>query len=111
MGSCRQRYIPCSSDDLGDYAWNEASWAKTPMEISCFNKANPEGIGKWVVFGHWRAIELIWQHTGKELDDGVSFCDSQHKLIGLDNTTVLSSAVGWAVLDEAGNLLRSNCVE
>ena len=104
-------HIDCRSNILSPSVWSEASWAKTPMEISFFNRVNPEGIGKWVVLGHWRATELIWQYTGKDLDDGVSFCDSQHKLIGLDNTTVLSGIVGWAVLDEEGNLLRSNCVE
>ena len=76
--------------DFNDYDWERASWSKTPDDIRYLDIQGFK-LHKTIVFGHWRAKELV---------DGDIYVDKERKLIGLDATTALSHKVGCVVIED-----------
>lgn len=93
--------LPLNDPYFTPNAWNECSWINTPCVIEAFNEANPEGLDKTIVFGHWTTGDLRYKILGEdEFHYGGIFEDKQHKLIGLDFTTVKTNNVGCIKLEE-----------
>ena len=91
--------LPLDSPQLSSFVWAESAWSQTPNVIEYFMHENPNGINKWIVFGHWRASELNERFNGKEYEVPTPFIDEKHKLVGLDLTTVITDTVGIAVFN------------
>lgn len=89
---------------LPQWLWDAAAWSRTINDVHQWKRDYPNGIGKWIVFGHWRASQLITKTFGEPAEDGEPFVDNDSKLVGLDYTTVLSRKVGWAIFDDNGFL-------
>lgn len=91
------RNIPLSK--FKDEDWNRASWVNTIEKIKALDRLKVSH--KPIVFGHWRAKQLIEEflHEWNE-DDGDIYIDKDRNLIGLDCTTVISHSVGVLVVEE-----------
>ncbi|MGN1373248.1 MAG: metallophosphoesterase [Candidatus Coproplasma sp.] len=82
--------------------WENSCWAQTPTMIDAFKTFFPDGLKKWIVFGHWHNVELrkkYEQIVNYETRHSI-WKDGKLKLIGLDNCTILSHKIEMLVIDD-----------
>lgn len=81
--------------------WVDAACCKTPDIIDWHRQTYPNGYDKTIVFGHWGNFLLRGKTPANmKPEDHLPWYDTQHKLIGLDSTSVLSDMVNVIVLEE-----------
>jgi hypothetical protein len=75
--------------------WIEATWCNTE---DCIWMMPENGYDKTLVFGHWGTYRL----RGEDWEDGNHdiWFDKQRKLVGLDNTTVVTYYMDMYVFDD-----------
>lgn len=87
--------------EVSEKVWDEMSWSETPSNIIAFFQNYPAGYKKTIVFGHLGTYLLFRQfngHMGEKLYK--PWIDSQHKLVGLDQTTALSHSFEVLVVED-----------
>lgn len=96
------QFITQNLADVSKKLWEEACWSQTPAMIEVFKTYFPQGLYKWVVFGHWHAYDLriaFGSEIKRENEDSI-WQNEKLKLIGLDNCTVLSHRIEMLVIDD-----------
>lgn len=66
----------------------------------------PNGYKKTIVFGHWstdllrRDIDGLKEYDNYQIWTGDKWIDKQHKLIGLDSTSVLTNKIDYIIIED-----------
>lgn len=70
--------------------------------IDAFKTHFPQGLDKWVVFGHWHTYDLRMAFGSGSNGEGKDslWRNEKLKLIGLDNCTVLSHRIEMLVIED-----------
>ena len=96
------QFITQNFESVSQKTWEEACWSPTPTMIDAFKNHFPQGLDKWVVFGHWHTYDLrmaFGSETNGEDKDSL-WRNEKLKLIGLDNCTVLSHRIEMLVIED-----------